>query len=121
MWRDYITLADDLLRMETQASMRSAISRAYYGAYHHWLTYARSVTDGPFVAPSHNAHQELIKWFKQRPNAGEVAIGDALQDLRRARNAADYELNAQFDFPYAKLTVANCRKCVALLPDQSSL
>ena len=88
-WRDFLALAARLAAEPTEADWRSAVSRAYYAAFH----VARELLAGlNFTVPrADRAHQYLV--FRLS-NAGEPTVeasGRDLDTLRRLRNRADYD------------------------------
>lgn len=94
IWPEYIFLADDLATRGSEAAQRSAVSRAYYGAFNparRWLeanvgpidnrAAHRQVWDA-FSAPDLASEDTLDKW--------EV-VGEIGERLRALRNQADYD------------------------------
>jgi uncharacterized protein (UPF0332 family) len=88
-WRDFLQLASRLATGITEADWRTAVSRAYYAAFH---IARRLFTDLNFAVPrADRAHQYLV--FRLS-NCGESAVEQAgrdLETLRRLRNRADYD------------------------------
>jgi uncharacterized protein (UPF0332 family) len=89
---DFLTLAFQLAAGTTEAEWRSAVSRAYYAAFH----VARDLlTDLGFTVPrADQAHEYL---YRRLNNCGNVPVRQAavtLHELRRHRNRADYDLKA---------------------------
>jgi uncharacterized protein (UPF0332 family) len=88
-WREFLALAGRLATEATEAGWRSAISRAYYAAFH---VARRLLADLNFAVPrADRAHQYLI--FRLS-NCGEPVVEQAgrdLETLRRLRNRADYD------------------------------
>jgi uncharacterized protein (UPF0332 family) len=96
---DFLALADVLLAGSTEAEWRSAVSRAYYAAFH----VARDLMSGwGFTVPrGDRAHAYL--WLRLS-NSGDASVeiaGHHLKDLRSARNRADYELGISFPLVFA--------------------
>ncbi len=100
-WRDYLHLAEDLCKQNTEAHYRSAISRAYYAVFNILKIKAGySKADGSF-------HQDFISLLKIADDdivdklnisAGNLTtIGVYLDDLRKERNFADYDGLQRFD------------------------
>jgi uncharacterized protein (UPF0332 family) len=87
--RDFLPAAIRLAVEATEAGWRSAISRAYYAAFH---VARRLLADLNFTVPrAGRAHQYLI--FRLS-NCGEPVVEQAgrdLETLRRLRNRADYD------------------------------
>jgi uncharacterized protein (UPF0332 family) len=88
-WRDFLPLASRLAAATTETEWRTAVSRAYYGAFH---VARRLFADLRFSVPrADRAHQYLV--FRLS-NSGEAAVeqgGRDLETLRRLRNRADYD------------------------------
>lgn len=88
-FRHFLTLAQFLVRQNDEASWRSAISRGYYAAFHVARDFLR---DLGFVVPrAETAHAFLWLRLSNAENAGVVGAGRTLNDLRSARNHADYQ------------------------------
>src|SRR6267154_1443857 len=102
--RDFLPLARQLLGLGGEAARRSAVSRAYYAAFH----VARDLLAGlGFVVPrADRAHEYL---YRRLNNCGlptvRVAAGK-LHDLRSRRNQADYDLALAVSVPLATGQVA---------------
>ncbi|NOX63716.1 MAG: hypothetical protein GXP42_17465 [Chloroflexi bacterium] len=94
-WTNYIRLAEALEReaglfSDEEACLRSAISRAYYGAF----GLARDVAvsqDGLILSRSPKDHVRVIAHFRRSSQKTRRRIGLDLDRLRRVRNRADYE------------------------------
>lgn len=103
---DFLTLAQQLSGAATEAAWRSAVSRAYYAAFH----IARHLLEdlGFTVPRADRAHAYL--WLRLS-NCGDPLVqtaGQGLNGLRRDRNGADYDLVrpvqqslAQSQWPFA--------------------
>jgi uncharacterized protein (UPF0332 family) len=93
--RSLLDVADELAMGATEASWRSAISRAYYACFH----VARQLLEqcGFAVLRADQAHAYL--WLRLH-NCGHpdgVRAGADLNALRRMRNWADYDLDQPLD------------------------
>jgi uncharacterized protein (UPF0332 family) len=91
--RDFLPLAFRLVAATTEAEWRTAVSRAYYAAFH----VARVLfEDLGFAVPrGEQAHGYL--WLRLH-NCGNLVLQQAganLQALRRQRNRADYDFQFQ--------------------------
>lgn len=117
---DFISVARELAQHTTEAHARSAVSRAYFGAFHSvrdWL--ARS---GFRVARNDSVHSMIARWLE---NCGEPIaeeVGRRLVVLRRERNHADYDITerqfgtlqfARVNVESACFVVATLAKCSA--------
>lgn len=91
----FLELADELSTGSRQADWRTAISRAYYAAFHKARTLLRQ---GGFRVP--NAEQAHAYVWLRLSNSGHPDVdnaGDQLNRLRSIRNWADYHFNRQLD------------------------
>jgi hypothetical protein len=92
-WRSYIVLAEELVGRDSEAAKRSAVSRAYYGAFNaarRWLE-ANGVP-----IENHRAHQQVWRTFGAAEHAFSQTegkwrmVGELGAGLRGLRNQADY-------------------------------
>jgi uncharacterized protein (UPF0332 family) len=88
--REFLALAFALAAGPTEGHWRTAVSRAYYAAFH---TARRLLSQLGFHVPTGDrAHAYL--WMRLQ-NCGEstvITAGTKLNSLRSARNVADYDL-----------------------------
>jgi uncharacterized protein (UPF0332 family) len=103
--RAFLSLALELATSDAEERRRSAISRAYYGAYH----VARELVQRcDVIVPKRDVHNKL-QWCLQQTgeNAADkelVKAGSKLGDLRTERNKADYDLDDQSIAKVANVT-----------------
>lgn len=113
--RDFLSVAVRLAAAATEADWRSAISRAYYAAFH---VARRLLADLNFTVPrADRAHQYLI--FRLS-NCGEPAVEQAgrdLETLRRLRNRADYDELPPVTQPQAIAAVRRAEDVIRHLDD----
>jgi len=88
---------DSAKRMAASAvaeiDQRNAISRAYYGAFHHCLFH---LAPGGEVRAD-IGHSDFCRHLLSHPaGSARRKLGMALNHLRQQRNAADYTLNRDF-------------------------
>ncbi len=89
-FREFLVLAEMLAEGTTEAEWRSAISRAYYAAFH---VACECLTSLGFRVPTHTEQSHVFAW-RRWSNTGEWRIDDAgkvLNALRSDRNNADYD------------------------------
>jgi uncharacterized protein (UPF0332 family) len=89
--RDFHTQAVNLLRAGQPADCRSAISRAYYAAFHVAATILRS--NGFAILENHHAHEQVTRHLLGSGHPAVVAVASQLRELRGMRNKADYRLS----------------------------
>ena len=87
----FLTLAAELISGPTEAHYRSAVSRAYYGAFH----IARRLLEdvGVHLPRGEQVHAKAIYCLQ---DCGEQSAAEAaayLEILRTERNRADYDLD----------------------------
>jgi hypothetical protein len=92
-WRNYVVLAGNLAGHGFEASERSAVSRAYYGAFNvarRWLeAHGKPIEN-------HRAHDQVWRTFRAAESATPGTrgkwqmVGDLGGALRVLRNVADY-------------------------------
>ncbi len=113
---DFIKTAELLcLYVDREASLRSAISRAYYACF---LVTRKTVFDntprGSLAAASVKSerdimHSNLKEWLKHGSDESVRALGHELGDLYAERKMADYDMRRSYTHPKARETVANAR------------
>jgi uncharacterized protein (UPF0332 family) len=99
-WQEYYLLAAELLSQadsspHKEAMLRSAVSRAYYAAFHRACDYLREVNKYPtwqeFKVSRKETHRLLIDIFMDNPDCPEWnEIGQMLYSLKDFRQKADY-------------------------------
>src|ERR1700722_495769 len=104
-WKDYIAIAEQLVSYNnpTDAQMRSATSRAYYGAFH-LCRLKKGIQTGEKTP---DIHKVIINSYKNSDDQTERSIGVHLFNLRHNRNEADYD---GFYAPQKKETVKHIQK-----------
>jgi uncharacterized protein (UPF0332 family) len=91
--KEFFALAQKLAQMRTEPALRSAISRAYYAAYHCWITLLSEF--GFKFSKDASAHEKLAAYLNNA-GIGEIqTVADNLTHLRRQRNFADYDLSSK--------------------------
>ena len=90
-WKAFLALAQNLQQQaaaspEPESLLRSAVSRAYFGAYCHARNYAKDFLK---FSPREDAddHGRLRAHLKDKRRKGDA---DRLEQLRQLRNSADY-------------------------------
>jgi uncharacterized protein (UPF0332 family) len=102
-WRDFLALATRLVTGTTEADWRSAVSRAYYAAFH---VTRRLFADLRFTVPrADRAHQYLVFRLSNCGEPAEAQAGRDLETLRRLRNRADYDEAPPLTQPQAAAAV----------------
>ena len=112
---DSLDLADQLATRDTQAAFRTAVSRAYYGAFHAAVALIREM--GVLLPVGPESHQKVRFCLSESGNALGVQAGESLQILRQERNCADYDLDepTAFNAKIAYQRIKRARAVVSLL------
>src|ERR1035441_7912099 len=94
-WRDFLPLARSLAGQPDEASLRSAVSRAYYSAY--GVAEERRLADNIQLVPLNQAglHKRLWATYGQHSDSRRQQIGIDGQRLHGRRIRADYRAGAQ--------------------------
>lgn len=101
-WSEYLNLAQELAATNSdssansEAKLRSAISRAYYATFCLARNYLRDIEKDPRLFRKNrdfNENQYVAEEFIYHPTKMKnmVKIGENLSKLRELRNKADYE------------------------------
>ena len=103
---DFITLAEKLAASGDEVSLRSAVSRAYYGAFHLAREFLESIQRP--VPRNANAHGQIARQLQHSQHPDACRAGSLLADLHSDRIRADYRL----DYPQAgtELFAKRCLK-----------
>jgi uncharacterized protein (UPF0332 family) len=111
--RDFLAVATQLAAGNTEAEWRSAISRAYYAAFHA----ARELLEGlRFAVPrADRAHIYLSRRLANCGHAKTQEAGADLNALRGDTNQADYDLHRPMTGQLAALHVRLAEKIIQSL------
>jgi uncharacterized protein (UPF0332 family) len=95
-WAEYLDLAKELAQPSPasvlqEASLRSAISRAYYGAFCRARNHLRALSPHLVFPTGAEIHGFVRDRFRSRPELMSKAIAAHLERLRDWRNDADYD------------------------------
>lgn len=92
---EFLAVARDLQKGTREADWRSAVSRAYYAAFHSSL--ALTISCGVRFGKTSAAHDKVAMCLQHSQNLEVDAAGAKLSSLRAKRNDADYDLqNLEF-------------------------
>jgi len=89
-WAKYLVLAEELaVRSTDEASLRSAISRAYYAVF--CIARNRLLEEGEEIPKTSEAHSAVWTKYRESAQKRRKDIGITGDRLRRSRNKADYD------------------------------
>ena len=115
----YLT-AEQLAKTNSEASLRSSVSRAYYGVFHEARELIVDEVGVVFGKTTTSVHTQLPRCLMQSQDRFLVAAGRALDDLRDTRNEADYDASSknfkstkfiEFQLAKAKKAIENISSC----------
>jgi uncharacterized protein (UPF0332 family) len=110
---DYLTLAETLVGGSVEAEWRSAVSRAYYAAFHVARNSLRACS---FTVPrAEKAHTYLVYRLSNSGHADTEVAGRKLDLLRTWRNEADYDFDGTLDQGDAATYVAKAKEVIQAL------
>ncbi len=90
--KDFLRVANDLAQSNKAAELRSAVSRAYYAAFH--VARKLLVDMGFEISKGSGAHGDICNYLGNAANPTVEHAGNNIGDLKGWRNQADYELNS---------------------------
>lgn len=109
-WKEYLTVAQELAQKDREGYLRTAISRAYYGAF----CLARNKKGyKDYTYP--DVHSKVIIAFKTEKNTNLRKIGQALDMLRKQRNHADYDEDKKIDQNLTTRMLIVAKKIIELI------
>jgi uncharacterized protein (UPF0332 family) len=110
---DYLTLAETLVGGSAEAEWRSAVSRAYYAAFH---VARRLFQQCGFTVPrAEKAHTYLAFRLTNSGHAEVQTAGRNLDILRTQRNQADYDFHHPYNQVRATAQVKVAREIIQAL------
>jgi uncharacterized protein (UPF0332 family) len=112
-WSEYFRLADQLGKRADEASLRSAISRAYYYVYHLALT--RAEANSYKSLPGEGTHSQLWRVFSRSPEPDCQRLAVIAVRLKEKRERADYENYFVRVVEEVPILLADAREFAALL------
>jgi uncharacterized protein (UPF0332 family) len=87
-WSKYHDLANELSKRHDEASLRSALSRAYYYVYH--IALERAEANSFTVRAGEGSHTQLWRVFSGSPVAECQKLAEIASRLKQKRERADY-------------------------------
>lgn len=111
----FLDVADDLSSGSREADWRSAISRAYYAAFHkaRWLLRRNGFT----VPRGDQAHAYLWRRLSNSGHPDVNRVGQSLNEMRGVRNTADYDFDLRLEQDVAFDHVRMAADIIQLLDD----
>jgi uncharacterized protein (UPF0332 family) len=112
--RDFLAVAINLGASTDEAHRRTAVSRAYYALF---LNARRMLeVESLPLGHLHDDHRLVPEYFRDAGDERLADVGDAIADLRRERNLADYDMDAaKFNQALCALLVEKARASIQVL------
>ena len=88
--RDFVATAEHFAKGTTEGEFRSAVSRAYYGAFHEAIALLNSC--GVWLPKTEQVHIKLEYCLRGCGDPNASSAGREIELLRAKRKAADYDL-----------------------------
>ena len=107
--RELLEAAAALGRRESEVDLRNAASRAYYAAYHQCRRLARDLRLRP-TPGSGGVHRRVIDTLTTSQDRKLRRLGYMLEQCRKLRVVADYDIEAEFPSDHARTALAQCRR-----------
>ena len=92
---------------ESEVDLRNATSRANYAAYHQYRPLAQGLPSPPGQG---GVHWQLIGRLTQALNRELKSLGYRLDQCRRLRVRADYNIESEFPSASARTALAECEQ-----------
>lgn len=89
----FFDVAEDLVKKDDEARIRSGISRYYYSGFGSVRKYLIEVMNETEFRKGFKIHKRIIDRLIFSQDNTEVSIGEKLSDLKELRNDADYDWN----------------------------
>lgn len=105
---DLFKAAKTLIQSEDEVSQRNAASRAYYAAYHRCL--ALSLHLRLEAALGHGVHARLRDALYRSKDSRVRSIAYILNECRKHRGQADYEIEQDFSPEDARTAINQCER-----------
>ena len=112
---DFLSLADDLKLSQSEAGLRSSVSRGYYAVYHHIKTYLvqQRLVAEKAAFPHHMVHTFLFESGKCLNVEELKKLGKKVETLKIQRNDADYTMEStDFDAKTCDTIVRSCHRII---------
>ena len=93
-WNEFLDTANRLVRGATEGDWRSAVSRGYYSVFHFFRDLLTA--HGVNIGQGGTSHFNLYSGLANCGDASVANIAARIDDLRKARTRADYDINRRF-------------------------
>ncbi len=97
----FLVVAQELCEGSSEAHQRSAVSRAYYSAFH--AVVGAFDKHGILIPSNATGHEKAVRYLNNCNDQALAKVGTNLGTLRTSRNTADYRMHKKVTKFTAKL------------------
>lgn len=115
-WADYLTVATTLNAAGDEASLRAAVSRAYYAVFGEARDFLEAERGKPF--PDDSVHKSVSDCLDASGVTARQLFGSNLRQLKSQRVRADYKAKQPVDARYSAKALADASQ---LLTDLAAI
>lgn len=115
-WADYLTVATTLNAAGDEASLRAAVSRAYYAVFGEAKEAAETEKGQDF--PTGSIHEAVINYYDGSPDTDRKLFAANLKRLKNSRVRADYFRTRTVDVRFANQAISEATQ---LLKDLTAI
>jgi len=113
--REFFVLAQELMQGHREVDYRSAVSRAYYSAFHACRTLLKNIPNLPGSIGT--SHQRVIDELLSHSDKQINSLGNKLKVARDLRQKADYQLERAFSRYEASRLLSQVQKILSEVDD----
>lgn len=113
---DLLDFASNLSQQGSEPAFRSAVSRAYYAAFHHGVAVIDSkLPISKSLVYTGGCHQQLYEKLLDGKSSAWKGIAYEVNELKELRVIADYRLNKTVTYPTALIAVNHAKSIISKL------
>lgn len=113
--REFLSTAQELIQGNREIDYRNAASRAYYCAFHRCKMLLEELPKSQGCLGA--SHQKVILELLSYPDKEVNKLGKKLEQAKRLRQKADYQLNARFSRYEASRIVSQVQNILSEIDD----
>lgn len=110
---DFLRPARNLSESGQEAEWRTSIGRSYYAVFNHVCVKVEPMQPFPSMDPEN--HRRAIHYLTKANNQQLQTVGQTLKDLRKARNSADYDMDATVSQADGQLALVKANRALQKL------
>lgn len=114
-WTDYLSVATTLNAAGDEASLRAAVSRAYYAVFGEAKEAAETERGQDF--PTGSIHEAVVNYYDGSPDPYRKLFAANLKRLKNSRVRADYFRTRTVDVRFASQAISEATQLLKDLTD----